>query len=126
MAKVTLGAAPKNFKRTVAFLTVEGAAGEIEAVFKYRTRKEFAEFVDKIYADANEKPPADGKFSVVDLMARGTAKVGEHLVGILESWDLADELTPANAERLADEFPGAAAALLEDYRTLCTEGRAKN
>ena len=54
MAKIKLGNRPKNFKRIVKFQMLEGGEGAIECVYKYRTRKEFGEFIDGIMEAANK------------------------------------------------------------------------
>lgn len=38
MAKIKLGARPKNFTRTVSFPMLDGSTGKIEVTYKYRTR----------------------------------------------------------------------------------------
>ena len=128
MAKIKLGSPPKTFKRTVKFLTVEGLPGEIDVQFQYRTRTEYAEFISGLYPPTTEASDIAlaANFEVVGAAEKGLDKDAEHVLGAVRSWDLDDDLSMASAKRLADEFPGAVAAIISDYRMAITEGRAKN
>ena len=60
MAKIKLGARPKNFSAPVKFKMLDGTDAAIDVTFKYRTRTEFGAFLDEIYAENNvAKPDAD-------------------------------------------------------------------
>lgn len=50
--KIKLGARPKTFARTVTFPMPGEEMGSIEVKFRYRSRSEFAEFVDNLQAEA--------------------------------------------------------------------------
>lgn len=127
MAKIKLGNRPKSFKRTVTFDMLEGGKGSIECVFKYRTRKEFGEFIDGILNAAGVQPPAtDAQFSMTDLMERTSGTNAEYLLAVLDGWNLDEDLNKPNAQQLADELPGAANAIMETYRSALVEGRLGN
>ena len=125
--KIKLGARPKSFTRVVKFPLLEGGEGSIECTFKYRTRSEFGVFIDALVESAGAKPKDDGeKFSMEELMERTAGQNAKYILDVLEAWNLDEDLNQANVQQLADELPGAAAAIMEEYRTSCVEGRAKN
>ena len=125
--KIKLGSRPKSFTRIVKFPMLEGGEGSIECTFKYRTRKEFGEFIDRMIDAAGVKPKAeDEKFSMADLMDRTAGQNAQYIMDVLDGWNLDEDLSQANVQQLADELPGAAAAIMETYRTACVEGRLGN
>jgi hypothetical protein len=134
MAKVKLGARPQHFKRSVKFPMVDGSTGAIECTFKYRTRKEFAKFLDSLVQDAKAqaevaeaaKDEADVVFRVFDLVGKTIGANAKYIMAVLEGWDLDEDLTLENVEQLADEQPAAVNAIMETYRSVIAEGAAKN
>jgi len=126
IAKIKLGSRPKSFKHTVTFPMLDGTTGTIECLFKYRTRDEFGKFVDGLFDAAGTKPPADGQFSMKELMSRTSTANADYLLAVLDGWNLDDELTHGALVQLADELPGAAATIMEAYRAAVVEGRLGN
>jgi hypothetical protein len=130
MAKIKLGARPKNFKHTVKFPMLEGEQGSIECVFKYRTRKEFGTFIDGIMEGAKVQPQTneDGQpaFSMAALMEKTAGSNADYIMQVCEGWSLDEEFSRSNVQQLADELPAAAAAIMEAYRAAITEGRLGN
>ena len=127
MAKIKLGSRPKSFTRIVKFPMLEGGEGSIECTFKYRTRSEFGVFIDELVESAGAKPKEDGeKFSMAELMERTAGQNAKYILDVLDGWNLDEDLNQANVQQLADELPGAAAAIMETYRTACVEGRLGN
>lgn len=124
MAKLILGQPPKSFTRTVTFKMIDGTDAVIECEFKYRTRKEFGEFIDGIFKDADE--PSTGEFSMKKLMERTSSKNAEYLEAVLLGWNLDVDLDKAALEQMADEFPNAVSTIMEAYRTAVLEGRLGN
>lgn len=136
MAKIVLGKCPKNFKRTISVQMLDGTTGTVECVFKYRTKKEYGEFIDGITeaARASEKAKETTKveeaeakpFSLAEYLEKSVDAGADYILQILEGWNLDVELSKEAVEDLANEFPGAAAAIIETYRTAVTEGRLGN
>lgn len=136
MAKITLGKCPKNFKKTISVQMLDGTTGTVECVFKYRTKKEYGEFIDGITeaARASEKAKETTKveeveakpFSLAEYLEKSVDAGADYILQILEGWNLDVELSKESVEDLANEFPGAAAAIIETYRTAVTEGRLGN
>lgn len=126
MAKIKLGNRPKNFKRVVTFPMLEGGDGSIEVTLKYRTKTEFGQFIDGLFADAKEKQPEDGQFSMADLMGKARDKNAAYLLDVVEGWNLDEPLNRETAEQLCDELPAAAAEIMETYRKAIVEGRLGN
>lgn len=124
MAKITLGKPPKTFAPvTVRFTLPDGGEGVIECVFKYRSRKQFGEFLTATFGAA---PAASDTASLADIMAAAVDKNGEYLADVLDGWNLDEKLTPLTAAQLADEVPAAATAIMEAYGRAVTEGRLGN
>lgn len=124
--KIKLGARPKSFKRLVTVPMLEGGEGSIEVEFKYRTKTEFGEFLDGLFDAAKEEKPTDGQFSMVELMEKTRDKNAAYLLDVLEGWNLDVPLNRETAEQFCDELPGAAAEIMDQYRSSIVEGRAKN
>lgn len=124
--KIKLGNRPKNFKRVVTFPLVEGGEGAIEVTYKYRTRTEFGQFIDGIFAAAKEEQPQDGEFKMSDLMGKTRDKNAAYLLDVIEGWNLDEPLNRETAEQLCDELPAAAAEIMEVYRSAIVDGRVKN
>ena len=125
--KIKLGSRPKSFTRIVKFPMLEGGEGSIECTYKYRSRSEFGVFIDALLESAGAKPKDDGeKFSMAELMERTAGQNAKYIMDVLEGWNLDEDLSQANVQQLADELPGAAAAIMETYRTACVEGRLGN
>jgi hypothetical protein len=130
MAKIKLGARPKSFKKLVKFPMLDGTEGSIECIYKYRTRKEFGEFIDGILKGAKVKAPedADGvdSFSMAQLMEKTGGANADYVLQVLDGWNLDEELNRANVEELANEIPLAVNTIMETYRLAITEGRLGN
>lgn len=127
MAKIVLGNRPKSFKRVVKFQLLEGGEGAIECVYKYRTRSEFGEFIDRLMDAAGAKAKPEGeKFSMAELMERTGGANADYIMDVLDGWNLEAELTKSNIQQLNDEYPAATAAIMETYRLACLEGRLGN
>jgi hypothetical protein len=137
MAKIRLGAKPESFKHAVKFKMIDGSDGVIEVTFKYRTKTEFGKFIDEVISDAKTAATstADEKveeFSMARLMEQTAGSNADYILHVATGWNLLDvedkpvEFTRAKVQELADQVPAAAAAIMETYRTACTEGRLGN
>lgn len=127
MSKITLGKTPKTFKPfPVKFPMPDGSEGTILATFKYRTRTEFGAFLNQVFGDAGEQPPADGKPNFEDLFEKTKDKNAEHLLLALDAWDVDADLTLKSLQDLANEIPAASVELMRAYNLACTEGRLGN
>lgn len=123
MSKITLGKQPKTFAPVaVTFPMPDGTEGSIEAVFKYRSRKQFGEFLRDTFK-VDEQP---GQLDLAAVMAASVEKNGAYLADVLDGWNLDEKLTPETTAQLADELPAAAKALMEAYSAAVTEGRLGN
>lgn len=130
MAKIILGKRPKNFKRVVSFDLPEGGKGSIEVSFVYRTRKEFGQFVDELMAVAGETPASqsdeDVKFSLEKALGKTVDTNADYIMKVADDWNLDAEFSRDNVQQMCDEYPGAAAALIDAYRAAIAEGRVGN
>lgn len=138
--KVKLGARPKSFNHTVSFPMVDGTVGCIEVAYRYRTRREFAAFIDDIQSTAKTQADAYAektkaqleKTGTVDmptqqeLLEFGIASSVDYVMGAVEGWNLDEKFDRAAVEQLANEVPAAIPAILDAYRVAINEGRLGN
>lgn len=127
MAKIVLGTRPEKFSRTVKFPMLDGTEGVIKCEFKYRTKREYAEFVDGIAARAGKVEPVDGKLpDYAEIMDKAINQNAEYMQELLIGWDLDGPVNAENLREIADAYPAAAAAIMDAYRTGCVEGKLGN
>jgi hypothetical protein len=127
MAKITLGKRPQFIETTISAPLPDGTVGSIKVKYKYRTRTEFGEMIDKRIAEARTEPPAEpADFSVATMQRQARDANAAYLLDILDGWDLSDEVNLETATQLCDEFPGMAQAVIDGYRLAATEGRLGN
>lgn len=126
-SKIKLGSRPKSFKCVVKFPLIEGGDGAIECTFRYRTRKEFGEFIDRMVEAAGGKSKTeDEKFSMADLMERTAGQNAQYIMDVIDGWNLDEELSLNSVQQLSDEYPAAAKSIMEAYRAAIVEGRLGN
>lgn len=131
MAKITLGSRPKSFPRVVKFTDVDGTELTAPVTYKYRTRKEFGEWLDTLPAYPQTKDGMVGegensKFSSEAYIEKVSAWNANKIMQILEGWALDEEFSAANVRQLCDEMPACAEAIIENYRSAIIEGRLGN
>lgn len=128
-AKFKLGETPEFFPEvTAAFKSASGNDAEIKAVFIYRDREQFGEFVGKHFkTDAAEFPRTeDGGIDFAAMARKSTSSDAAYLKEAVKSWDLDDELTLDALKELAKKHPAAVVALKAAYAAACNEGRLGN
>lgn len=139
MKKLRLGDNPKNFKKTISIVLLDGGTAPLEVSYIYRTRSQFAALVDAniAKAEAEAKAVAEAATDAVDAaagerltIAQSYAAVdkarAEHVLQIADGWDLGDEFTLDNLLQFEDEYPGALHAISIAYTQAVAEARAKN
>ena len=125
--KIKLGSRPSNFKKIpVKFTLPDGEAGVIGVVFKYRTRSEFAAYLNQLFDNAADKPAVDETPDFVALFAKSNEKTVGQLLDSISSWDFEYELNKETLVQLGDEIPSALSALASAYSSACTEGKLGN
>jgi hypothetical protein len=138
--KIVLGKRPTSFATTVTVPMLEGGEGSIPLEYKYRTRLEFADFIDGIQTKAKERGDAElSEFA--DAIAKGdklasatevkltTAQIefaADYIMDAVKGWGLDVEFSRDAVVQLADELPLAITAIIEKYRTAVTTGRLGN
>lgn len=127
MPKIILGKTPKTFKPfAVKFVLPDGTDDQIVTTFKYKTRSEFAKFLNSLFASADVAQPEPDKLDFEALYKKAGDKTVSQLTEIIESWDFAEPVTAATLTQLHDQVPAAAAALTAAYAAACNEGRLGN
>lgn len=135
MPKIVLGKRPKDFTRTINIQMLDGTTGTMECTFKYRTRKEFGEFIDAktdaaleaVKAESAVAPTdADKPFSLKSHLEQSSETSAKYILDIVTGWNLDVELSMDSLLDLANEFPGAPAAIIEMYRAAICDGRLGN
>ena len=127
MAKLVLGKTPEFFKPfNVKFTLPDGTEDAIKVTFRYKTRKQFAAFLNELFAETGETKPDGEKVDFEALFAKGGEKTVAHLSKIIAEWDFAEPVTPATLATLHDQAPAAASAMTSAYSAACTEGRLGN
>lgn len=130
MAKIKLGARPKNFKKQIKVTLPEGGEGVVEMSYIYRTRTEFGKFVDELLDSAgvanNIGSAEELKFSMQAALAKTKETNADYIMAIADGWNLDEEFNRANVEQLCDELPGAAQEIMDQYRDAVAQGRLGN
>lgn len=124
MPKITLGKTPKTFAPTnVTFKLPDNTEASIECTFKYRTRKQFGEFLQATFAaGAAEADTAD----IGAIIGKSVDKNGEYIAAVVDRWNLDEPLTAESAAQLADEVPAAVGAIMTAYRSAVMDGHLGN
>ena len=126
MAKLVIGKTPTTFKPfNVKFTLPDGEGDQILVTFKYKTRSQFAAFLNELFQEAGEEK-TDEKVDFEKLFAKGGEKTVSHLTKIIAEWDFAEKPTADTLRALHDQAPAAAAAMTSAYNAACTEGRLGN
>lgn len=136
MAKIKLGARPKTFKHMIKVALPEGGEGEVQMVYKYRTRTEFGAFLDELFAEAKVQAKSQSEEDVVMSLKTALATTrdtnADYILKIAEGWNLTDdenqplEFNRANLAQMCDELPGVALEIINVYRAAVAEGRLGN
>jgi hypothetical protein len=122
MATISLGKAPKNFKKPVTFKMLDGTDGAIECLFKYRTVSAYGAMKDELSKGAG----LASDVTWAQIMEQRRDKGGEFLAMVLDGWNLDIAFDTAGLQQLADEFPGAVSAIAETYEAAIVQGRLGN
>ena len=111
MAKLILGKTPTNFKQiTVKFTGPDGEEDQIKVTFKYKTRTQFAAFLNKLFAQGKDAPKVEAtELDFVELYKKSGDKTVEQLTEIIAEWDFAEPPTAESLRQLHDQAPAAAA-----------------
>lgn len=128
MSKLVLGKTPATFKPfDVKFTLPDGTEDAIKVTFKYKTRSQFAAFLNELFSESGEEKTAtDDKVDFEKLFAKGGEKTVAHLSKIIVEWDFAEPATAETLRALHDQAPAAAAAMTNAFSAACTEGKLGN
>lgn len=143
MSKVILGQRPAYIPARVEARMPDGSPVTVAVRYRYRTRREYAEFIDSFAAGRNSveepakprrgrkgsAPAAEEQTAVAEPLNYHEVSIRANvdlLAEILDGWDLDVPLNRETLDQLADEAPGIAAALIEGYGLAIHQGRLGN
>lgn len=138
MAKIKINLDPAeliSFERVVTIPTPDGKGLKIQFVFKYRTREELADlFASYIERAVDEKHDAELQAdaggdtrSSRETIAEAVQKDVRTVLDLAIGWNVENHPFDGDSlTRLFHLFPGAAFAIVTDYRVSLTEGRLGN
>lgn len=132
MAKAKIDLDPKGditYQREVSIPTPSGKALKVSFTFKQRTREQMAELLDTYIAKARESAkqevPEDSK--MVDQVEQSIASDVSAILDVATDWNVEGyDFTTVNLTKFLRLYPGAAMAIVTDYRISQTEGRLGN
>ena len=126
MRKIVLGNNPKNYESDVEVTLQDGEKTTIRVTFKYRTRKQMAEFMQGLSIDPKT---AVDLLDMKNAVANTTASLEQDanmLLSMIEAWNVDAELNHENAMQFCDELPQAAMDILIHYISGAKKLRQKN
>jgi hypothetical protein len=138
--KVVLGKRPKSFTKDITFPMLDDSTGCMQVTYKYRSRTEFAAFVDSVRAGLKAKSDAamdrfqqaidNGEpapeITQVELVTTGAEYNVDYIMGCVDGWNLDVPFDKGAVEELVDTLPAAVTAIVTAYRDVITEGRLGN
>lgn len=132
MAKLQLGKAPENFKRSLEFTNLQGVKSSIEFNFVYRTRQQYGALMDEITTEAKPKKTDEetekkaAQKSYAATITDVDKREAEAILKIATAWDLDEPFNLESLSLLIDSFQGSQQIIYDAYRAACLEGRLKN
>jgi len=141
MAKVKLNLtpAPETFNHPVTLILPSGDEAELNVEYIYRTKQEFAAWIDTHLE--SQKSLNDGAGKAKSTKAAGELNVdktmlqvvteqiavdAKSLFEIAKGWDLEESFTVENIERFENKYPGVIQAIGAAYRDALYGIRLKN
>ncbi len=136
MKKFVLTTPPETFKREVIIPLHNGEEASLEMEFIYRSRSDYAKFIDEIIANAKkftlEAPKtAEGALEAAEITMQSILSQQDDLavdtiMKIAKGWELSDKFNKTTLREMQDKFPNAFQAINDAYRLSVVEGKLKN
>jgi hypothetical protein len=115
----------------------DGSQASLQIEFKYRSRSEYAQFIDSIIANAKksaeaEKPKTedeslqDKELTMQEILNQQGDLAIETIMQIAVGWELSDKWNKKSLSELHDKFPGAFNAINNAYSASVVHGQLKN
>ncbi|MES2349148.1 MAG: phage tail assembly chaperone [Pseudomonadota bacterium] len=135
---IKLGMNPKEFRKHVKIVTLDGSQDAILVTFKHRTRQQFAQLIDERGAEdralekakdealKNSKPETAAAPIYEQLYLEATKFTAERVLQIASGWDLVEPFDVEHLMQLENEFPGSLQAISNLYQASVAEARVKN
>lgn len=126
MRKIVLGNNPKSFESDVEVTLPDGEKTEIRVNYKYRTRKELAEFMESLNFDVNEIDKYLDMKNAVANTEESLQQDADMLMGVIDGWNLEAEFNRESVLQFCNELPAAVMDIVTHYLFGAKKLRQKN
>lgn len=126
MRKIELGKNPENFEKEITVRLPEGGTTKMKVLFKYRTRKEMANYLNELSTSGAEFLDVAESKDVVETIEDNIKSDAATLMLTLDGWGLSHEFNRENVEQFCDELPDAALDIIDAYVAGNNETRLGN
>lgn len=117
---------PATFKAKVEINMPGGAVGDIEFIFKHRTKSNIKEFIASL---SPPKPVDEDAITEAEAAAIAAFVAPEDVDVIMDlasGWDLDEAFDAKSVDRMTEVYVGSAQAVINTYLTELSGARVKN
>lgn len=115
-----------DFERAVSIPTPTGKPLSITFTFKYRDRVAMARLFDEYLARSGAEPVPDETPKLADSVRAAIDTDVATIQDLAVGWNIDAPFDADNIAKLVRKYPGAALAIVSDYRVSLTQGRLGN
>lgn len=126
MRKIELGKNPESFEKEITVRLPEGGTTKMKVLFKYRTRKQMAQYLNELTASGSKFIEDSELKDVITTIDDNIKSDADTLMLTLAGWGLSHEFNRENVEQFCDEMPDAALDIMDAYVAGNNETRLGN